>query len=94
MLFIKIGPQKIQAQNLSNCSQNIIKITIGSPWEGSSKASEGIKIYPDPQKKQTSEPFFELVWFNISSQDLLELCNSVPAHEILRELHVNRPSLV
>jgi len=38
MLFIKIGRKQIQAQNLSNCSQNIVKITIGSPWKGSSKA--------------------------------------------------------
>jgi hypothetical protein len=38
MLFIKIGPKKIQAQNLSNCSQNIVKITIRSPWKGSPKA--------------------------------------------------------
>jgi hypothetical protein len=37
-LFIKIGPKKIQAQNLSNCSQNIVKITIRSPWKSSSKA--------------------------------------------------------
>jgi hypothetical protein len=38
MLFIKIGPKKVQAQNLSNCSQNIVKITIQSAWKGSSKA--------------------------------------------------------
>jgi hypothetical protein len=31
---------------------------------------------------------------NISSQDLLELWNSVPTEEIFRELQVNRPSLV
>jgi hypothetical protein len=50
MLFKKIAPKKIQAQNLSNCSQNIVKITIRSLRTIRLKFKEPSKFIPTPKK--------------------------------------------
>ncbi len=50
MLFIKIWPKRIQAQNLSNCSQNIVKITIEALGRVLLKHKEPSKFTLTPKK--------------------------------------------
>jgi len=49
-LFIKIVPKRIQPQNLSNCSQNIVKITIEALGRVLLKHKQPSKCTPTPRK--------------------------------------------